>query len=176
MLDRRRAVAVDSFRRRREHLELVDDFARVIGERTAHRSWRRQLLREQRAATGLVELAVGRAHGTDGEQLGDDAFMHGGVLPQVEAAQVPAERDDLTAHRLDEAVGEGTGAVHAQRVRNDREIVEQFLHRVVGGTGGGRRRDAQRLGAAGELLLGAGIEPPVHAAKCPPIWLVGPER
>ena len=102
--------------------------------------------------------------------------MDGRVLADVEPAEVFAERDDLAAYGLDEAVGEGAGAVGAQRVGHDVEVGEQLVHRLVGGTGGGRRRDTDRLGRTGEGLLGAGEETAVHAPQRPAIRLVGAER
>ncbi len=59
-----------------------------------------------------------------------------------------AERHDLAADRLDEAVGKGTRAVGSQRVGHDVEIGEQLVHRVVGRTWGRRRSNANRLGRA----------------------------
>ncbi len=134
-----------------------------------------QLGVEERNPAGLVECQVVVADSGGSHQVGDDLFVHGGVLAHVEPAQMGAERRHRSSDGLDEALRERPGAVRCERVDHDVEIVLQFTQvRVC-------RPRIRRRGTGHGLLvvehgLGVGVEAGMHPAQRPPIRLVGAER
>ena len=149
----------------------------VVGERAAQRPRPAQLgvSTASRAASSSVEVAV--AHAGDGEQLGDDALVDGGVLAHVEPAQVGAERDHGAPHRLDERGGERGRAVGAQRRLDDGEVGgERRQRRGTPAAAPPAAAPSGRRQSGPSTSTGQGVQPGVHPAQRPPVRLVGAER
>ena len=66
---------------------------------------------QQRDARVLVEREIFEAGIGGGEQFGDGALVHVGVLPEVERREVEAEHVDGAAQRPQPAAGEDRAAV-----------------------------------------------------------------
>ena len=97
---------------RREHL------ARIGRQRLAVAHRRDRLRRAPRRARarrpGLVELEIAGPAAAR-EQLGDDAIVDAGVLPQIERREVKAEHVDAAEHVAQVLLGDVREARRAQR-------------------------------------------------------------
>ena len=98
--------------------------------------------------------------------------MDGGVLPQVQSAEVEAEDVDGAAQPGQPVVGQGPRTVAAQRGVDRVELGQQLGRGRVGRPLDPRRGARHRA----EHLLGGRAQPGVDAVERPPVGLVGAER
>ena len=139
------------------------------GERTACLELRRQhrhpVLLGQRQVVGCDACPC--------QQLGDDLFVHVGVLPHVETGQIESERPDALTQAQETVVGDGVVVVLAERFVDDVELGEKF-----GGVGIGRLAvdEVEILllqHVRAEQRLRRRDESRTNVLECQPEWLVG---
>ena len=134
--------------------ELGGGFVRIGGERAGQRARVGQFVAEQGHPLRFGERQIVALHAGAGEQFGDDAFVHGAVLPQVECREMEAER----LHRADQAAEcsarrERSRPAVAQAASDADEVGAQRL-RI--GIRLARQPPGARRGLAGERLVRGG--------------------
>src|SRR5205823_5779732 len=118
----------------------------------------------------LVEREIIRLHASNGEQLGDDALVHVGVLSQVECRKVKAECFDAADEALHRSMRrQQTASVLAERIRDNLEIPRERLRIRIGC---GRKARWTRWSAPGDRLEARG-QSGVDAADRLAIGFVG---
>ena len=104
--DRVGAVGLADRRGGAEHREFAGRLLAVGDERRDQRARRAQLAQQQRDARLLVEREIVDAGRRRGEEFGDGALVHVGILAQIERREMEAEHVDGAAQRAQAAARE----------------------------------------------------------------------
>ena len=141
ILDRGIAELPAQARRRIDDLKLLGGLFRIGAIGRAQEARTAKLVHQQRNAFGFGHLRVMVAHRRFAQQFGDDAFMHGGVLPKVHDGQMETEALHRFAQFGQAPIGQIGAAVLAQRIGDHRQ---------------GRPPIPRRIGRAPPRAAGAG--------------------
>ena len=124
---------------------------RIVGIMAEQRPGIGQLATEQRDTRLLVQAQIIRLDPGNLQQLGDDAFMHRRILPQVERGEVEAERLDRADQPPERTTaGQRPVALRGQPPRDCDQIGAERLWVGIGFAG--QAAGAGR-GLAGPLLM-----------------------
>ena len=105
----------------------------VSVERRDERARRNELLTQEVDALVLAERAIVEAGRDGGEKLGHRAFVHLGVLAQVDRRQMESEYVDGPPKRPQASARDDADARLLQGLRDRREVGAEVVHRGVGG-------------------------------------------
>ena len=150
-----------------EHRQFAQRLVAVFDEGRGQRPRIAQFAGQQRDPRVFAQREIGGAGRRGIQQLGNGAFVHGGILPHVETGEMKAETIHRPAQQPQPAARDHAGIIRDQRAVEHVEIGLELLHAGIGRGFADRRPGGFHLQPQcrrGEPGIDAGYRQPIRLA------------